>query len=153
MPSLFKSALAGCAATVPMTLVMTALFQRLPPEERYALPPGEITAKLTEEARLENHVDQPTHEALTLASHFGYGAAAGAVYAPLANRLPLPPLLGGAVFGLALWAASYLGWLPAAGILRPAAEHPARRNALMIAAHVVWGGTLGLLLRGSEDGH
>lgn len=146
MPSLFKGALAGCAATVPMTLVMTALFKRLPPEEQYALPPGEITAKLTEEAGLEDHVDKSTHDALTLLSHFGYGAAAGAVYAPLANRLPLPPLLGGAVFGLALWAASYLGWLPAAGILRPADEHPARRNALMIAAHLVWGGTLGLLL-------
>jgi hypothetical protein len=32
------------------------------------------------------------------------------------------------------------------GILRPATEHPARRNALMIGAHVVWGVALGLIV-------
>jgi len=37
-----------------------------------------------------------------------------------------------------------LGMLPALGILHPATEHPARRNALMIGAHIVWGTTLGL---------
>ena len=38
-----------------------------------------------------------------------------------------------------------LGLLPALGILTPATRHPPRRNLLMIAAHVVWGATLGLL--------
>ncbi len=42
--------------------------------------------------------------------------------------------------------ASYLGQLPAANILPPATEDAARRNALMIAAHIVWGVTLGALV-------
>jgi hypothetical protein len=53
-------------------------------------------------------------------------------------------MLAGVGFGLAVWAGSYLGWLPAAGIISPATEHPARRNALMIAAHAVWGAGVGV---------
>lgn len=37
-------------------------------------------------------------------------------------------------------AASYFGWIPALGILKPANANPGRRNATMILAHVVWGG-------------
>ena len=48
-------------------------------------------------------------------------------------------------YGLAVWTTGYLGLLPALGALRPATEHPPRRTALMIAAHVVWGAALGLL--------
>lgn len=42
-----------------------------------------------------------------------------------------------------VWSGSYLGLLPALNILPPATEHPPGRNALMIAAHVVWGSVLG----------
>lgn len=49
--------------------------------------------------------------------------------------------------GAAIWAGSYFGWVPALGILTPASEHPRRRNALMIAAHIVWGATTALALR------
>ncbi|HWS53323.1 MAG TPA: DUF1440 domain-containing protein, partial [Pyrinomonadaceae bacterium] len=88
----------------------------------------------------------------TWASHFGYGAACGALYGALAAERDVPPLAAGVGFGLAVWAGSYLGWLPAAGIISPATEHPPRRNALMIAAHVVWGATTGLVVAGLSDG-
>jgi uncharacterized membrane protein YagU involved in acid resistance len=138
--------LAGLTATVPMTLAMEAMHGALPAGERYPLPPREITEVMTEGAGLRGELGEEGHFALTLAGHFAYGAACGAIYAPLACALRVPPVAGGAAFGLAVWAGSYLGWLPAAGILRPASEHPARRNALMIAAHVVWGATTGLLV-------
>lgn len=38
-----------------------------------------------------------------------------------------------------VWTVSYLGWVPALGLLTPAGRHPSRRNARMIAAHLVWG--------------
>src|SRR5262249_36443677 len=50
----------------------------------------------------------------------------------------------GTAYGLAVWAGSYLGLLPALGILSPATRHPPRRTALMIAAHVVFGSALGV---------
>lgn len=80
---------------------------------------------------------------LTIASHFGYGALFGAVYAMYEHHLPMPASLKGAASGVALWAGSYLGWLPAMGILPPATRHPWRRNLMMIMAHVIWGVTLG----------
>jgi uncharacterized membrane protein YagU involved in acid resistance len=138
--------LAGFTATIPMTLAMTALHRRLPPQERYPLPPEEITAKLAEEASQEEHIGRPEHHAATLITHFGYGAMMGGVYAPLAEKIPGPPVIGGMGYGLAVWAGSYLGLLPALGILKPATEHPLRRNALMIAAHLVWGAALGALV-------
>jgi hypothetical protein len=35
--------------------------------------------------------------------------------------------------------------MPALGLLSPATEHPGRRNALMIAAHLVWGSATGII--------
>ena len=37
-----------------------------------------------------------------------------------------------------------------AGVLRRADRHPLQRNLLMIAAHLVWGGTLALTVRELE---
>ena len=144
--TLVIGACAGLAATVPMTLFMQQLHQELPARERYPLPPSEIVEALTERAGIDDQIDQSEHMALTLLAHFGYGAATGALYAPLAHTFRPSAMLGGAAFGLGVWGASYLGLLPALGVLRPATEHPPRRNALMIGAHVIWGVTLGLIV-------
>jgi uncharacterized membrane protein YagU involved in acid resistance len=143
---LLNGALAGFVASVPMGAAMLTMHRLLPAHEQYPLPPHEITAELAEKADLEEHLDQPEHKLATTISHFAYGAASGALYASVAHRLPLSPAVGGALFGLALWTGSYLGWLPAAGILRPATEHPARRNALMVVAHIVWGAVTGVVV-------
>lgn len=142
--AIVTGALAGFAATVPMTALMEVLHRQLPGHERYPLPPGEITSKVAEEAGVDQHLDQPRHLAVTLAAHFGYGAAVGAIYGPLSRLVPLPRPISGLIYGLGVWLTSYLGLLPALGILRPATGHPPRRNWLMIAAHLVWGVAAGL---------
>jgi uncharacterized membrane protein YagU involved in acid resistance len=154
MKRVLIGSLAGLVATLPMTMIMEMLHRQLPPTERYPLPPREITEKLAEEADVKDELSEPEQTGLTLVSHFAYGTAAGAAYVLTADRLPLSPILRGPAFATALWAASYLGWLPALGILRPATEHPPRRNALMIAAHLVWGATAAAItnqLIGSRD--
>lgn len=143
--TLRNGAIAGFLATGPMTATMELMFRFLPRRERYPLPPSQITAGLSEAVGLREHTSQEEHAALTLTGHFGYGATAGALYAPIANRVPLPPAIKGIVFGLVVWTVSYLGWLPVTGLLRPATQQPAGRNALMIAAHVVWGAAVGTL--------
>lgn len=126
MRSMVSGALAGLAAT----MVMTAAMRRLHPliENRYPLPPREIIDRL---AGRQNERDA---RIMTILAHFGFGAAAGAIYATTPLRR-----LGGIAYGLGVWAASYLGWIPAARILPPATEHPMDRNLLMVAVHVVWG--------------
>ena len=146
MNPLLAGALAGTAATVPMTIFMAAADAALPESERYPLPPEQITATLARSAGVPTRPERPGWEAKTYAAHFGFGAAAGAAYAALgADRLPGHPAAKGVAFGLSVWAVSYLGWLPAAGLVPPATREPTGRNLLMVAAHVVWGAAVGTL--------
>lgn len=133
---------AGCVATLPMTATIRAIHRRLPSHKRYPATPRELIDS-TADAVGTRLSEEPARD-LTLLAHYAYGAAAGAL---IAAALPRPSLPAGAAAGTAVWAASYLGWIPAAGLLKPATEHPARRNAMMIAAHLVWGGALALALR------
>jgi hypothetical protein len=79
--------------------------------------------------------------------HFLFGALGGAAFGGLTGARSLA---SGAVFGVAVWSASYLGWIPATGLLRFGTTHPARRNGLMIAVHLVWGAALALGMRELE---
>ncbi|WP_345451293.1 DUF1440 domain-containing protein [Deinococcus aluminii] len=146
MNPFLKAALAGCAATLPMSVWMLAAQHfLLPRRERYPLPPEQITEHAAEAAGLDAVADsEPVLKAATVFNHFAYGAATGALYAPL-RELPGSPILKGMGLGLGVWTGSYLGLLPATGLLSSATEHPARRNALMIAAHLIWGGCTGVL--------
>jgi hypothetical protein len=121
--------IAGFVATMAMTAAMRRLHGRLPARERYPLTPREI---------VDSAFDPPARAApdLTLACHFAYGAGCGAL---LAAASPNVGRVGGAMAGGAVWLTSYMGWIPALGMLEPATRHPARRSAAMIAAHMVWG--------------
>ena len=143
MNKILAGAVAGLGATVPMTVAMEIMHAALPDEEQYPLPPRIIAMKAAEAVDLRKEMGEEERTAATLVSHFAYGAVTGALYAPLKRKIPLPPALSGACYGLAVWAGSYLGLLPALGVLQPATRHPVRRTALMIAAHLVWGAALG----------
>ena len=131
--------IAGVVATGPMTTAMILWHRRLPVRERYPLPPREITMKVARAVGVSHRVNEETRSAATLLAHFGYGGLAGAIYGAVSHDIPGPSTAKGVGAGLVLWAGSYLGLLPGAGILKMATEHPARRNLLMIGAHVVWG--------------
>ena len=144
---LLRGAVAGFAATAPMSISMLIGWRLLPRHEKYHLPPRQITEDVTERMGIKDRLTEPELVGLTTFSHFGYGAFFGWIYALFEHRLTLHSSLKGALTGVALWTASYLGWLPAMGILSPATRHPWRRNLLMIVAHVVWGVTLGEVMR------
>ena len=139
-------ALAGLAGTVAMTAAMRATHRHLPAAERYPLPPREIIEGALPEP-VKDEVGEQGRQTATLAAHFGYGALTGAAYGLAAPR---SGVVGGAVYGVLVWAGSYFGLMPGLGVLKPAQQHPAGRNLLMIGAHLVWGGTLALTLRELE---
>lgn len=124
-------AIAGVVGTAAMTAAMRALHRRLAPDERYALPPREITERV-----LPERTSEQTLRTSTIASHFGYGAGMGALFALAQSR---NGTLTGAAYGMLVWAGSYFGWIPSANILTSAVQHPLRRNLLMSGVHVVWG--------------
>ena len=137
--------IAGVVATGPMTVAMILWHRSLPVNERYPLPPREITMKLAQATGLSDLMSSEMRSAATLVSHFGYGGGAGALYGAVADEIPGPAIAKGVAAGLLLWTISYLGLMPGTGILKEATGHPARRNVLMIVAHVVWGAALGLV--------
>ncbi|WP_228845265.1 DUF1440 domain-containing protein [Phototrophicus methaneseepsis] len=138
-----KGAFAGLIATVPMTISMMAMRRWLPWWQKGPLPPHEVTRNTLRAMNLDA-VEDKHHLAATVAAHFSYGAGVGALY-PFVDQLPLPNMLKGSLYGIGVWMFSYLGWLPATGILEPATEKPSQRNVLMIVAHVVWGVGLSFL--------
>jgi uncharacterized membrane protein YagU involved in acid resistance len=141
---LLIGALGGVAGTVAMTAAMRLMHRRLAEDERYALPPREIIESMAAPAGTHRRVDEGELQDLTLGAHFAYGAATGAVYGLVR---PDGGLADGTGYGLLVWAASYLGWIPGLAILEPATRHPLRRNGLMLAAHLVWGATTALTIR------
>ena len=141
--ALLKGSIAGFVATLPMTLFMLATQRFLPKRQQYRLPPEMITSELAHRARVRHHFNKRMVLGATLVSHFGYGAAMGAAYGPLHKRVPLPTVAQGVLFGLVVWAGSYLGLLPLLGISASGDREPLRRNLMMIAAHIVWGASMG----------
>lgn len=135
---LVAGALSGIVATAPMTAVMRRLHRRLKRKERYPLPPREIVSTVVPA------FDRQAATSTTLLAHFAYGALSGAV---LTAMVPRPTIKSGIMGGVGIWFTSYLGWIPAVGILKPATRHPGKRNRLMILAHVMWGATFALTQR------
>ena len=121
--------IAGFVATLAMTSAMRRLHRKLPDSERYPLTPREITDRALAPPR-EIAPD------LTLVAHFAYGAGCGAL---LAAANPRMGRFSGALAGGGVWLASYMGWIPAFGLLKPATAHPLRRNLVMLGAHFAWG--------------
>lgn len=147
--SLVRGALAGGIATVPMTMTMARLFQSLPENQKTEpLPPGQIVSNLEDRAGLDP--DRHTHETVTSVAHFAYGAGCGAIYGLLSAKWSARPLVKGSAFGLGIWAISYLGFLPATGLLPSALRQPKSRNFLMIVAHLIWGTALARLSQRSS---
>lgn len=133
-----RGAVGGVAATTTMSAAMAAAHRAGALGEP---PPRKITRRA--EAAVGVATDRRTLDALSWLGHYGYGAVMGALFGVLQRRLRAPRLVAGVVWGLIVWAASYLGWLPAAGLHPAAHRDRPDRTATMVASHVVYGATLG----------
>lgn len=135
---------AGTLATLPMSgLIWSArrlgLYHRSP-------APEAVATRLAQRVTGKRAATAPQRRLLTSLTHVGFGSGAGALYGTTARLRP-PSVWTGMLFGLALWLISYKGWIPALGLL-PAPEDDEQGHAVtMVAAHLVYGGTLGLVTR------
>ena len=145
MNNVLAGAAAGVVATVPMTMVMETLHERLPGEVPRPLPPREIAEGLAVKFGISRTLSERDIENLTLALHVGYAALTGALFSMVAPRHTARGVAAGAMFGLGVWATSSLGWLPGFGIRQPIKYDPLPRTGLMIAAHLAWGTAAGLV--------
>ncbi len=148
--SVLTGAVAGAAATVPMTLTLFGVAPFLPGVR--AFPPRMAVRLVTGKAGLWQQLSARQRSRLSWAGHFGYGALMGGVYASAAGRYGGRGAGGGLAFGLAVWAGSYLGALPALGIRRPLRKSFRDDHVQLVVAHLVWGAALGWLEKRLRQG-
>ena len=149
MSRFLRGAIAGAVATAPMSAVMIGAKQFGLMGE---MPPEKITAnflKRTPISPSEEHQDS-----LATALHFGFGSAAGALFGVIAPKRLIARIPLGMTYGAAIWGVSYMGWIPAFGIMPHAARDRRDRQMVMLAGHLVYGTALALLVgrrAGNDD--
>ena len=107
------------------------------------LPPKAITDEMLESLGVDP--SEPTRKALAVANHVGFGMTAGALFGLVQPRMSRGrSMLAGAAYGLAVWFASYEGWVPKVlGALPRSHFDRWDRQAYLLAAHVAFGAALG----------
>lgn len=138
-------ALGGIAGGTAMTIMMTQVGPRLLPHD--VLPTTPAPQKAVQWA--QEQVDDPhalrgrSKDVAALVAHLAYSAASGAVFGLARPALPplraLPRPAAGVVFGLAVWAVSFQGLLPALGVMKRTTEHPPERWPAPLVGHAVFG--------------
>jgi hypothetical protein len=133
--------MAGLVATAPMSAVMVAV-QR--PGRR--MPPKAIVDQAVDLADVD--VPRSTRRGTAVVAHLGFGAAVGSLFGVLTANPSVRrhPIASGTSYAMAVWAASYLGWVPAIGALPIAAKDDSSRRRANVISHVVFGATLGRLM-------
>lgn len=145
LSDLLLGARAGLVATAAMSLLMLAA--------RAAgltgrLPPARLADEVTEELPPAGQPTREQRNALAAMLHFGFGAALGGLFGLATSglrRIGASTALG-VGFGTAVYAISYLGWMPALNILPPATEDRPGRSITMLLGHWLFGGVLGALV-------
>ena len=144
MVSFIKGVIGGIAATLAMSGVM-AIGKAMGWMEQP--PPKQITAHAEKKVGISpRNQPKPIFAMSWLVSHFGYGTMCGVIFSVIWRRWVRIPGTG-LVYGLVVWAISYLGLMPALR-LYPAAPHDRRsREIVLVVGHEVYGGTLELVHR------
>jgi uncharacterized membrane protein YagU involved in acid resistance len=116
------------------------------------MPPEKITASLLKRTSINPSAEH--QDALATGLHFGFGSAAGALFGLIAPKRLIARIPMGMGYGAAIWGVSYMGWVPAFGIMPHAARDRRDRQMVMLAGHLVYGTALALLVgrRAGTDG-
>jgi len=141
---LVDEGIGGGVGTVAMSLVMLGARRAGLVGE---LPPTRMAAALLDAVSVRGGPGW-VRNALAVVLHLGFGAAAGEFFALLRGRLRLPvaPAVQGMAYGVVVWWVSYMGWVPAVGLLPAATRDEPRRPVVMVCAHGVYGAVLGALV-------
>ena len=141
MTRILRGAVAGALATAPMTALMVGAKQF---GLMGGMPPEKITSSLLRRSGIRPSEAQ--QDAVATVLHVGFGTAAGAVFGIVAPKRLIARVPVGMAYGAAIWGVSYMGWVPAFGLM-PAADRDRRdRQMVMLAGHLVYGTALALMV-------
>ncbi len=103
--------------------------------------PGEYMVHVAEQvlpSSLRERVPKSAEAKAAGVMALAYGAGFGALYGALRPRA-VSPLADGVVLGMASWAAGYLGWLPALGLMPPVWRQTPGQVVAPVAQHAAYG--------------
>jgi len=133
----------GVAAGLAATFVIQGLLeagQKLMPEGTPPIKedPGAFMVNKAKKLLPESiSIPEKVEKAAAKSLHLGYGITAGALYGLLPHsRFTLGE---GVLVGLCVWAAGYLGWLPATKLMPPITRHSAKQITLPLVQHALFG--------------
>jgi hypothetical protein len=131
-PDLRSRLMIGAVAGIAGAAIVGTIVSRLPRRAIQAKSPHPNEAG---ESKLAEGID---------GGSIACGAACGSL---LAAANPRAGPFAGALAGAGVWAATHLGWVPRAGIVKTAAFGAKRRNAVAMSGHLFWGVATALVLR------
>jgi hypothetical protein len=132
----------GFVGTLAIQALLTASQKWLPNTvSPIRQDPGEFMVETGKEALptpVRQRIPQMVERGAARALAIGYGLTLGGLYAllrPQGSSL----LVNGVILGIATWAAGYLGWLPALGLMPPVWQQKAPQAIAPIAEHALYG--------------
>lgn len=131
-----RGAVSGGIATLVMTATMAA-GKRVFPFGSQA--PRLITRNLLSRLGLSGADAKTTEPVSWMTTHELFGMTCGAGYILARPLLPSSRYAAGLVFGGAVWAVSYLGYLPALDLYPAPDDDRPSRLTVMVIAHAVFG--------------
>jgi uncharacterized membrane protein YagU involved in acid resistance len=142
--TIVRGSLAGVVATIAMSLPIVVA-RRLHLVDRQ--PPEEVTQNVVGVARVP--LTGSELRRATVVAHLAFGSVCGVAFVVAGKRLgrAWQPWLTGPLYGVLIWALTYRSTLPLLRLVRPAEVVGARRDALMLVAHLIYGAVLGRLAR------
>lgn len=144
--NILKRSLLGMAAGLAGTFALQGI--RLP--SQHLLPetmppirkdPGEFMVEQAEEVlptRLRQQIPSVAEAVAERSLALGYGMTAGALYAAF-HRTVGDLIVDGLTLGMVTWAAGYLGWMPALGLMPPITKQNAAEVSGPIVQHLLFG--------------
>ena len=142
-------ALAGLGATFLMQAMLQASGKLLPDAQPpIKQDPGEFMIdQLTGLLPEGTQVPPTVSSAAARSMHLGYGMTPGVLYGAIRSRGG-SPIIDGTLLGVGIWAAGYLGWLPATGLMAPLSEQRPEQIALPVIEHAIFGIALAAAFEG-----
>jgi uncharacterized membrane protein YagU involved in acid resistance len=142
-----RGALAGVAGGLIMTAMKKKVAPRAMPEEMrtHTFAPKQAVEWVEEQAGYPNALTDDQEMRAAMATHLGYSVITGATYGLIRRKADgVPAPLTGALFGLAVWGASFEGWMPALGIKQRTTERPMEQWPMPIMGHLIFGAATAL---------
>jgi uncharacterized membrane protein YagU involved in acid resistance len=154
MNAALRGALGGAAGGLAMYGMKQKVAPRVIPKDmrREGFAPKEAVEWTEEKAGRPDALTEDQEMKAGMAAHLAYSAGLGALYGLVRRKTDgVPAPLAGALFGLAVWAASFEGWMPALGMIEATTEMPMKKWPPDLMGHAIYGAATAVVYEALED--